>query len=280
MKKIRMFWMLAILVFTLAACGTSQEEETEKARKNTKATTEAFVEEKTSRAPETTTQAEETTESLRGRQIPLAILEMLINQYLDELRYTDFDNIQKVITHKEDAEAHMDTVDMKLSVCYPYGSYEIEITGIVYQYNKASDLWEKFSGGQLNYPGIYVKWNTEKLLQSYRSDGYFDQSGSFVHNPWELTIKDLDPEREKITITGIVGQKIYKYPYSKPDTEPFSYPFDAEVDISVDKRNNKIALFFFAPGYDPFTFEPVPSLFHISPELGLQCNSYIIEVIS
>ena len=48
MKKIRMFWALVILVFTLAACGTSQEEETERARKNAKATTEVFVEEKSS----------------------------------------------------------------------------------------------------------------------------------------------------------------------------------------------------------------------------------------
>lgn len=107
-------------------------------------------------------------------EVPEALLQIVIDDSEEEMQFDDCDAFSYEIEHHPDTKSHTDSVDIRLLAKYPYGDYEVQISGLVYQYNKSNDNWVLISNGRTGDSEVTWK-NIEELYDDYWMPGAYLQ---------------------------------------------------------------------------------------------------------
>ena len=141
--------------------------------------------------------------------VPDSLLEVKIQECKEVYGFDDCDNWSIDKEHNPDKDSHIDTINIRMTAEYPFGDYVIQISDLVYQYDKSSDNWQLISKGKMR--DTDVKWNIEGLCNfTYSDDGAYDPVDYYNSRPdktksmraWDFNMSDFDPSDNTIFVSG------------------------------------------------------------------------------
>lgn len=191
------------------------------------------------------------TEVPDGR-IRLEVEELIRTKYGNCLRYS------YETYHSPDPASHIDTVRILTTAYYQYGGYTTDQT-IVFEYNRASDLWTILQNSY--WQNVEIFWYPEQFIGIWH--GTYDYAQD-LESEFELEIKEIDFDRMELTGRYGVGK------YSSYWNEHFKLVWYEELvakegTFPIDLKSGRYSI-----GVNLMSDKYTTECFILSPEHGIQ----------
>ena len=139
--------------------------------------------------------------------VPDSLLEVKIQECKEVYGFDDCDNWSIDKEHNPDKDSHIDTINIRMTAEYPFGDYVIQISDLVYQYDKSSDNWQLISKGKMSDTDVI--WNIKELCDIKYSDkhAYWPEPDLYgemneTDRAWDFNMSDFDPSDNTIFVSG------------------------------------------------------------------------------
>lgn len=143
-----------------------------------------------------------------------------------EKYFSDYDIMFNTVSHNYDAETHIDTVEVNVSLLWEYSTDNMTVTAM-YRYNKSNDTWDL-------YDSIKYRDKTREYRESAyigHWEGYFNITGKY-----DVYITDVDFERMTITGTFNASANSYSLKTELAVTGEFSIEGDSDYLVRINNQ--------------------------------------------
>ena len=159
-----------------------------------------------------------------------SVLQITEDKYLDKWGFNDCISVEKEVEHHPDKENHLDTVNINYRFIYPYGYVKTEVSGISYQYDRASDLWKNISEGQKS--DFEVVWDVSSFKGTYSGSLQYPNSQYPIY--YDITINDIDPENLIVDLSGNYTYKaVHDYLFGPDEYYDVELPVESMCAMEV-----------------------------------------------
>ena len=174
--------------------------------------------------------------------VPDALLDLVIQDWIKEFRYDDCLKQEITTTHKTDQAAHLDTVTIHFVFYYQYGRYELDLTELLYQYDRTSDLWSILQDkkGVMSEPLMVIDENPDYLgtYEGVAKDGtkrkLVIKELDLVNNKVSLIASEITPKGKEYYADDVYDLTVQSRPSPKSDGFRLRYNYRKVLRYSLE----------------------------------------------